>query len=221
MHNCLLTFYARSFNPVLCFKYVITRHILPSPLSSQGNVVLKHIPHFILLQRMFKLVLLQTCKICSCLCTLRSSTDSLTRYIFTLNMALNEILTLSLVSYLKTQHEKSPSPPPTSNRSNLPHNAMLNRCYIDMQCVHLVGVYVISSPFTFCRVRPRRCSVDVHWFALGAYQGSCKNGHRQQNWDWERRGISSSSYFHYATRLTNRQMNDITQYICYFYLGFI
>lgn len=114
-HNCFLTFNARPFNPVLCFKYVITRHILPSPLPSQGNVILKHTPHFFfLLGRTFIPVLFQTDKIGSCLCTLRSSTGSLTQYTFTLNMTLKETLTLILVSYLKTHHNtKTHQPLPT------------------------------------------------------------------------------------------------------------
>lgn len=149
--------------------------------------------------------------------TSRSSTDSTHTIYFHSKHGTEWNVTLILVRYLNTQHNtKRHQPLPTY--LTVPHNAMLNRCCIDMRWVHLVGVYVISSPFTFCRMRLRRCSIDVHWFALGAYQASCINGYRQQNWAWERGGISSSSYFQYATRLTNRQMNDIIQYTCYFYL---
>lgn len=136
-HNCSLTFNARLFNPILCFKYVITRHILPSPLSSQDTVVLKHTLHFLLLEHTFELVLFQADKVDSCLCTLKSSTDSLTRYICTPNMALNEMLTLILVRYLKTQHNtKRHQPLPT---------------YLAMQClIRLIGAISICNASTWC-----------------------------------------------------------------------
>jgi hypothetical protein len=59
-----------------------------------------------------------------------------------------------LVCYRKTQYNTKIRHP----LSTLPRNAIFNPCYIGVQCVHLVGIYVTTSPFALCCIKARRCS---------------------------------------------------------------
>lgn len=54
---------------------------------------------------------------------------------------------------------------------------MLHPCPFDVNCVHLVRIFVISSPsILFFRFRTRQCLIDTDGFTSWLYEACCQNG---------------------------------------------